>query len=260
MPMFRNMSKDVNKGQKMVKRFALGPRLAHWIYAFTFLMLWITAMPKVFNWEGFKVIYTLFGGPAGTHLAHRIFAVIMIGTVVLTTLLDWKNTWKWLRELKDWRKRDFSFLMIFPKEFFGLPNKYPKQGYLNGGTKINSILQIVCFFGFAISGIFMWFPNILPYTVQVWMYPTHIIAVSFATAVVFGHIYLAALHPNSKGGLQGMIHGYVPVSYAAGHHGAWYDEVVEECKKDKKSKDIMTYEEFCSGADELASKEQRKKA
>jgi len=249
------MSKDVNKGEKMVFRFALGPRLAHWIYAFAFLVLFITGMPKVFSSLNF--VYAIFGGPAGAHLVHRIFAVIMIATVVLSATLDWKNSWKWGRELFDWKKRDWGFIKIFPKEFFGIHAEYPKQGYLNGGTKINSILQILCFFGFTISGIFMWFPNILPYEAQAWMYPIHIISVCFSTAVIFGHIYLAALHPNAKGGLQGMVHGYVPEFYAEEHHGAWYDEVVEEDKKmPKEKKLIMSYDEFC---EETAAKEQQRK-
>ncbi len=243
--MFKNMSKNLNKGQKMVLRFAKGPRLAHWTYAFSFLILFITGAPKMFKWEGLNFIYSVFGGPATTMIIHRIFACILASTLVLMLLFDRKNLWKWVRELFDWKKRDRDFLKVFPKEFFGLHAKYPPQGFLNGGTKINSILQIVCGFFMVLSGVFMWFPNVLSQGIQTWMYPMHTIFVCIATAVVFGHIFLAVLHPNAKGGLQGMVNGYVPESYAKEHHGAWLEEVkAENAKLPADKKEIVSYEEY----------------
>lgn len=241
--MFTNMSKKYNEGNRMVRRFGWGARFFHWAYVVCFAMLMLTGLPKIAPATDF--LYTLFGGAQNAQILHRIFAILLIASVLFTVLFKNADFWKWFREIFDWKARDFKFLMIFPKEFFGFHAEYPPQGYLNGGTKVNSILQILCFFGFTISGIFLCFPDVLPANIQAYMYPMHTITVCMATAVVFGHIFLAAVHPNVKGGLQGIVHGYVPEYYAREHHGAWLDEVIAEDKKrPTDEKHIMSYEEF----------------
>jgi formate dehydrogenase subunit gamma len=222
------MSNKYNKGQRMIRRFGAIPRIYHWLYVASFLVLLLTGLPKIFVGGEVNFFYAVFGGAAGAHLVHRIAAVILMLAFPFSLALDWKGMKTWLRELVDWRKRDFAFIAVFPKEFFGLHVEFPPQGYLNGGTKINSILQIVCCMGFSVSGLAIWFPTVLPHGLQLWMYPMHITFVCLSSAVVMGHIYLAALHPNAKGGLQGIITGYVPEFYAREHHGAWLDELIEE--------------------------------
>ncbi len=230
----------MNKNEKMVPRFGWAPRVAHWTYVVCFLMLYITGMPMLYNWDKLNFIYSLFGGPENTHLVHRIFAVILTSTIVFMLIVDRKSFFYWLKQCVTWGKRDWEFIKVFPKEFFGLHAKFPKQGFLNGGTKINSILQILCCAGFVISGFIIWFPQFFPTNVVQWGYPVHTVTISVATAVVIGHIFLAALHPNAKGGLHGMIKGDVSEEYAKVHHGAWYDEMVatgQYVPKDQREKE-----------------------
>lgn len=46
-----------------------------------------------------------------------------------------------------------------------------------------------------------------------------------------GHIYLALGHPLTRESIKGMIGGKVSSSYAALHHGAWYERASSEMAK-----------------------------
>ncbi|WP_017755257.1 formate dehydrogenase subunit gamma [Calidifontibacillus oryziterrae] len=220
------------KKSKMIRRFGLPFRIAHWLNAFAFFALYITALPmytEFFDW-----LYPVLGGPANARLLHRIFAFMFMAPLVFMIVTDPKALFHWIKSALTFRAHDLKFFPAFAKEFFGKHTDIPKQDYYNAGEKVNSLLQMItalCLIG---SGIIIWntgwFPN--------WLvdigYPVHAISVGLAVAVVVGHIYLGTLAPGGKEALGGMIKGDVPEEWAKEHHGRWYDEVKE--KEDNESK------------------------
>jgi formate dehydrogenase subunit gamma len=231
-----SMSK-VQKPTKRVRRFSKTFIWAHAINGVAFFALYITALPmytEFFDW-----LYPVLGGPAGARLLHRIFAVIFVLPTFIYIIFDRKGFFFWMKELITWKKRDLKFFLEFPKEFFGLKNNMPKQGFFNAGEKINSVLQILTAILIIGSGITMWFPDYFPSSVVQWGYLLHNVGFALAIAVVVGHIYLSALHPNSTPAFRGVVKGDVDVSYAKAHHEDWYDELVakgEIIPEDKKTK------------------------
>lgn len=224
----------MSKGQpKMVKRFSIHFRIAHWAIAISFLMLYITGLPmytQFFDW-----LYPVFGGPAGARQVHRIMAVVFISVPIYLLIFDHRSLFHWLKQCFTWRSRDTKMVTAFPKEFFTGSTEVPKQDFYNGGEKINSLLQMGMWVMLVSSGLVMWMPQYFSYGIISWAYPIHNIGLGLAIAVVVGHIYLSVGHPNSRASISGMIKGEVPAEYARAHHGKWYDEIIkEEYKNNKK--------------------------
>lgn len=217
-----------NQQSKMVKRFSLQFRIAHWTMVGSFFMLYISALPmytEFFDW-----LYPVFGGPAGARLVHRIMAVVFILIPIYQLIFDRKSLFFWLKQCFTWHSRDIKMVIAFPKELFTGHTDVPKQDFFNGGEKINSLLQMICWVMIACSGLVMWFPNKFSEGIISWAYPIHNIGFALAIAVIIGHIFLSVGHPNSRASLRGMTKGEVPASYAKAHHGRWYDELQEKEK------------------------------
>lgn len=93
----------------------------------------------------------------------------------------------------------------------------PKQGFYNGGERMNILLQALLWLGFVVSGLTLWLGagHISP-AIRTWMIPLHSICAGLGFAAAIGHIYLAiGVNPDS---FQGMRDGTVRESYAKHHH------------------------------------------
>lgn len=220
-----------NRGNpRMVKRFNKGFIISHWVNAGSFFILYISALPmytEFFDW-----LYPIFGGPAGARLVHRIAAVTFMLPLPILIFFDRQGLRRWSKNIFSWKKHDFQFLTQFPKEFFGLKAKTPKQDFFNAGEKINSWLMIVTAIMLIGSGIVMWFPLYFPQGFVLWAYPIHNVGLGLSAAVAIAHIYMSI--KLAKPSLNGIFKGDVTEKYAEEHHGRWYDELKEEEKEKRK--------------------------
>lgn len=226
----------MSKEQQYVKRFNFPVRLAHWINAFAFLALYLTALPmytEFFDW-----LYPIFGGPENARLLHRIFAIMFIMPTLIVLIFDTKSFTYWIKSCFTWKKEDFKFFIPFAKDFFGKKSDIPKQDFYNVGEKVNSLLQIVATICIIGSGIIMWNADNFPAGLVHWAYPVHNIAVGLAIAVIIGHFYLSVINPSSKKSLRGMIKGSVEAEYAEDHHALWYESLQEESKNKNSDNNI----------------------
>ena len=127
-------------------------------------------------------------------------------------------------------KDDVKFLVKFPAELIGKePEGMPKQGFYNGGERMNILLQALLWLGFVVSGLTLWLGagHISP-TIRTWMIPLHSLCAGLGFAAAIGHIYLAiGVNPDS---FQGMRDGTVKESYAKHHHAKWVDSLEKEGK------------------------------
>jgi formate dehydrogenase subunit gamma len=217
---------------KQVKRFSKPVILAHWLNAFTFMLLYFTGLPLYSEW--FDWVYVLFGGPENARFVHHYGGLVFILPTVFILLVDAKSFTHWMKQIFSWKAHDFAFFKGFAKEFFGLHADIPKQDFYNAGEKINSLLQVFTAFLLIVSGLLMWFADFFTTTlgfsqsIILLAYPMHSIAFGLSVAVVVGHVYLSIGHPNSRPSMQGILKGYISEDYAKAHHGKWYDEEVKD--------------------------------
>jgi formate dehydrogenase subunit gamma len=215
--------------ERMIKRFGLPFRIAHWLTAFSFIMLYVTALPmytEFFDW-----LWPILGGPASARFLHRVFGITFMVPFFFMIFTDPKALFHWIKSCFTWSKRDFQFLLAFPFEFFGKKKGYPKQDFYNAGEKVNSLLQMVCAIGIMGSGIIIWNTSWFPNWLVDIGYPVHALCVGLSAAVVIAHAYLGTFAPDGWKAFRGMVKGEVPEEWAKHHHGRWVDELKEDNKK-----------------------------
>jgi len=219
----------VNK--KYVKRHSKGFVYLHWINAVCFFMLFLTALPLYA--DTFRFLYDMFG-PATLQNAHRFFAVIFVLNPIVGLITAREGIWRMFSEVFKFNGKDVTFLVKFPLELIGKhPEGMPKQGFYNGGERMNIALQLATWGVLVGSGALLWFgEGIIDNSIRAWMIPIHSLCAGIGFAGSIGHIYLALIaNPDSVHGMQD---GTIKIDYANAHHGEWIDDMVREGKIDQK--------------------------
>ena len=212
----------INK--KFVPRHQKTFALCHWLNAFAFFMLFLTALPLYA--DTFRFMYNIFGDKTLMY-AHRVFGVIFIATPIIGFFIAREGYLTMIKEVFRFGQKDMEFMQKFPIELMGKDPHMPPQGFYNGGEKMNIALQLALALVIALSGVILWMgDSILPATITALAIPVHSIAAAVCFAAALGHIYLAAgVNPDS---LHGMKDGTIKASYAAHHHGAWVNELIAQ--------------------------------
>ena len=210
--------------KKYVPRHEKTFAMCHWLNAFAFFMLFLTALPLYS--DTFSFMYKIFGDKTLMY-AHRVFGVMFIVTPIVGFIIARKGYIIMLREIFSFGKKDMEFMQKFPLELMGKDPEMPPQGFYNGGEKMNIALQLALSVVLVASGLTLWLgDSFLPATITAYAIPVHSIAGAVCFAAALGHIYLAAgVNPDS---LHGMTDGTIKASYVVHHHGAWVDELVAD--------------------------------
>lgn len=193
-------------------------------------MLFLTALPLYA--DSFLFLYNIFGAKT-LQYAHRIFAVIFIVTPILGLLSAREGYATLFKQAFSFGHDDLIFLLKFPLTLVGIEPKMPKQGFYNGGEKVNILLQMIIWAVLVATGLILWLGNgVIDNSIRAWMIPIHSIAAGIGFAAALAHIYLAVVqNPDS---LRGMTQGSINARYAVHHHGAWVDELIRDGKVTKK--------------------------
>ncbi len=218
---------------RYVPRHQKGFMICHWLNGVSFLMLFLTALPLYA--DTFLFVYNIFGAKTLQYM-HRFFAVIFIATPFIGLCMARDGYSTLLKQAFSFGRDDLIFLLKFPFTLVGIEPSMPKQGFYNGGEKINILLQMFLWLVLVGSGLILWFGNgVIDNSIRAWMIPIHSLAAGIGFAAALAHIYLAVVqNPDS---LHGMTDGSITADYASHHHGAWVDELIEKGTVTKKEID-----------------------
>jgi formate dehydrogenase subunit gamma len=202
---------------RMIVRFTLLERWAHWTMGISFAVLGISGLIILFGKHVLLPVigYTLFAWL--TSLAknlHNFVAPLFIVTLPVFILIFIRDN---LPE-----KGDLKWLLNAYKMFLGqhMPSgKYNagEKGWFWGGVVFLS--SILC-----ISGVVLLFPNFdqLRMTMQQ-ANVVHAIAGVLVICISFGHIYLGTV--GVQGAYRNMVDGVTDETWAKEHHENWYHDV-----------------------------------
>lgn len=212
-----------------ILRFSQAERIAHWVHTASFFLLLLTGL--IVMSQKFLFLSALFGGVQTARIIHKAAGLVFgFGTLAIFILGDAKSFGRWIKDITTWGKVDIDFLREFPKEFLGGHANLPEQGRFNSGEKVNSLFVLMGGGLLLISGLMMWFADVVPLGIIRWVYPLHNLLALLMAAVVIAHMYLGLLHPGSKEAINGMLRGTVTRAFARSHHAKWYREVTGEEK------------------------------
>ncbi|MBA3477445.1 MAG: formate dehydrogenase subunit gamma [Lautropia sp.] len=203
---------------RMIERFSVVERLAHWSTAITFVILAISGMLMLF---GKHVVLPVFGYSAFAVLAniskslHNFIGPVFSLSIIVTFILFVKDNFP--------QKGDMDWITRFGGLFSR--NAHIPTGRFNAGEKIwfwggLTLLGIIM----TITGFILDFPNFQQTRGQMQLAWTwHAIAAVLFILGAMGHIYMGTL--GMEGAFKAMRTGRVDEAWAREHHEYWYNDV-----------------------------------
>lgn len=204
----------------------------HWLFVVPWLVLALTG--ALFYWRSSPYadvagIGPYLHGSVGQWLrtVHRLAALVFLASPLVWFLMGPRKALAELREMVPIRE-DLRFMAVVALHYtFGKP-ALPPQGKYNGGHKLNFLVVLLTYVGFAVSGITMWFFR-GAVGVETFRLMLLIHSVSFWVGLLMAllHMYLTLFHPFTRRSLGAMVSGYVDLSYAQAEHPLWVKREVE---------------------------------
>jgi formate dehydrogenase subunit gamma len=202
-----------------IDRYNFGERLCHWTSAVTYVYCMATGLafytPYLF-WMAIAL-----GGGATSRFWHPWFG---LGFFIVQMWMH--HLWSldmhfsdadraWLKEVKNYAENRDDLV--------------PPAGRFNAGQKQFYWAMYFGAFGLLVSGLFLWFPEWIPFSLA-WVRPVMVLIHEISALVTIGafliHIYMGVfLVP---GGVRGMLVGRVPRSWAKTHHELWLKTLPEK--------------------------------
>ena len=211
--------------QQEVERYRKPTRVLHWCNAGAFVILFFTGLILFIPPLGF------LAEDSWTRVLHRIAAVVFVVAPLIYIPLNWKTTWRGVKDAFTWGVEDIGWVKAAPRYYFlGDEKAMPPQEHMNTGQKLWWLMVIVFGVIFLITGVIMWFAKTTaPVALLQWMVFIHDIAFIATGCMLFVHIYLSVVHPLMRplrtGAWSSMARGKVSVDYAKSHHAKWYASV-----------------------------------
>ena len=201
-----------------ILRFRASERHMHWAIAMPFMAAWTTAavLMFVYSSDPSRPYRDVFG------IVHRSAGVALMVLPLLALLRHYydiavhlKNT----REAWSWRWDDVKWLALMMPATIFKSITLPHQGKFNAAEKINFMVLTATLPLYAATGILIWTHQ---YAFAAWV--VHLTMAGLATPLMFGHIFMAVVNPDTRVGLSGMFSGFVDRHWASHHYARWYHE------------------------------------
>lgn len=203
----------VHQGELL--RHPVYTRFLHWSVAIFFILSLLTGFavysPWLFHW-----LTPIFGGGARTRALHPWFGVVF-EIFFLFQFINWFAPMVWTGTDRRWLRRI--------KKYVTNEDRLESEdvGFFNGGQKLYFWAIAVCGVLFLITGLLMWFDDIVPRWSVAVSYVVHDLAALVMLGGLIIHIYEGTAH--QPGTFRSMIDGTVTAKWAWTHHPAWYRAV-----------------------------------
>ena len=202
---------------RMIERFTLAERWAHWVMGISFVVLGISGLIMLFGkYVLLPVIgYTLFAWltALAKNLHNFVAPLFAVSLLVFIVMFVRDNLPK---------AYDFTWFAKAPGFFAG---KHIPSGRFNAGEKTWFWGGVVVLsIALVVSGAILLFPNFdqVRSTMQQ-ASVVHMVSAVLVIAASLGHIYLGTV--GVEGAYQAMRGGHVDEAWAKEHHEYWYNEV-----------------------------------
>ena len=201
-----------------ILRFRKSERQLHWAIAVPFIVCYATAivLVGVYNLEPTRPLRALF---SWTHRLSGACLFLLPLWTVLRHRHDFDTHFHNVRTAWRWRLADVKWLFLMGLSTIDKRVVLPDQGKFNAGEKLNFMFLTASYPLFLVTGLLIWLPGV---AFGSWV--LHLALAAIATPLIFGHIFMAAVNPETRVGLQGMITGHVNRHWAQHHYRLWYNE------------------------------------
>lgn len=202
---------------RMIERFTLAERWAHWVMGISFVVLAITGLIILFGKHVLLPVmgYTLFAWlSALAKNLHNFVAPLFAVSLLIFIVMYAKDNLP--------KAYDFSWFAKAPGFFAG---RHIPSGRFNGGEKAwfwGGV--VVVSLALVVTGAILLFPNFDQVRATMQQASViHMVAALLVIAAAIGHVYMGTI--GVEGAYQAMRSGYVDEAWAKEHHEYWYKDV-----------------------------------
>lgn len=190
-------------------------RLLHWSVAIFFILALLSGLAIYSSWP-FRWLTPIFGGGPMTRLLHPWF-LLLFTIFFVFQFLNWLSPMRWTGSDRKWLGRFKAYVTNAEK------TEPEYVGFFNAGQKLYFWAIVGSSVVFLLTGLIMWFPEVLGRIPVAISYVLHDIAALVMLAGFIVHVYEGtAAQP---GTFQAMTRGTVKEEWAWTHHPAWYADV-----------------------------------
>ena len=203
----------VHRGELL--RHPVYTRVLHWLVAISFILALLSGFALYSPWL-FRFLTPIFGGGAMTRLLHPWFSLFFV-VFFSFQFLNWLTPMSWTRGDSRWLKRIRQYATNRDKV------EPADVGFFNAGQKLYFWAIVFSAVLFLITGLLMWFDDVVPRWIVAGSYVLHDLAALLMLAGFIIHIYegTAAM----PGTFRAMTNGTVTRAWAWTHHPGWYRKV-----------------------------------
>lgn len=197
-----------------IERFSFVERLTHWLVAISFVYSGLsgTALWSQKMWWTAAVL----GGGETIRAWHPIAGVIF-GLLLATMFRRWARQMRLDADDREWLGKSVQYAMNDER---GLP----AAGRFNAGQKMLFWLQSTSAVFLFLSGMVLWFPEVMPRSLRLIAVLVHPLAAIASLGGIVVHIYMSIFVV--PGALRAMTRGWVTGEWASSHHFKWFKQVM----------------------------------
>jgi len=208
-----------------VLRYNFKERLTHWVAALSYLYLLLTGLAFWSPWCFW--IAALMGGGQASRMLHPWMGLIFAVCVVVMFGM-WASHMNVDENDKNWFKSVGYYVQ-------NEDEKMPPAGRYNAGQKSLFWGFVVCMVLLLLSGLVLWFPEYIPWSLRYLRYIAVLVHASSALLTIglfLLHVYMGVFA--ERGALDSMVHGDVSMNFVKRYHPGWYEELTGQRVSPKK--------------------------
>lgn len=200
-------------------------RFVHWLHAAAFFVLMATGLMLYIPWFGNSIAQG--DGGHAIRLIHRIGAIAWALVPIIYVVFDSREWLASMERVFTWSREDLGWLQAAPAYYFlGHEEAMPPQDKFNTGQKLFYLVLIICVVVSGTTGLIMWFGRgVVPAGIFQWSVFFHDLAAIASGSFFLVHFYLSVMHPLMKGGINGMLFGWMSEEYVKRHHAKYFEEL-----------------------------------
>jgi formate dehydrogenase subunit gamma len=207
-----------------ILRYTFHERIVHWLAAISYIYCLLTGLAFYSPWLFWLAI--ALGGGQISRILHPWIGLLFIAGVLQMYAL-------WARQMS-MNDEDRAWFRSVGYYIRNVDDKMPPVGRYNAGQKL-------LFWGFVVfgallflSGLVLWFPEYIPWSLA-WLRKTAILIHVSSALLTIGlfmiHVYMSVFA--ERGALDSVIYGDVTEDFAKRFHPAWYKELMGSAPRRK---------------------------
>jgi formate dehydrogenase subunit gamma len=207
-----------------ILRYGFRERMVHWLAALSYVYLLLTGLAFWSPWLFWLAI--ALGGGQVSRMLHP-----WIGLLFIIAVLQMYGLWASQMGITD---VDRAWFRAVPHYIRNEDEKMPPVGRYNAGQKLLFWGFFLCGILLFLSGLVLWFPEYIPWSLRWFRYLAVVVHASSALLTIglfMIHVYMGVFA--ERGALDSVIYGDVTEDFAKRFHPAWYKELIGSAPRRK---------------------------